>query len=69
MNANLLFNIMPDILANVIAHTLYMHIKTKLSLIVDYYLPIKLYLNKNFHFITEFSKMSKVRVHFGMGVA
>lgn len=55
MNANLLFNIMPDILANVIAHTLYIHIKTKLSLIVDYYLPIKLYLNKRFHFITEFS--------------
>ena len=29
MNANLLFNIMPDILANVIAHTLYIHTKTK----------------------------------------
>lgn len=50
MNANLLFNIMPDILANVIAHTLYIHIKTKLSLTVDYYLPIKLYLNKKISF-------------------
>lgn len=50
MNANLPFNIMPDILDNVIAHTLYIHTKTKLSLIVDYYLPIKLYLNKNISF-------------------
>ena len=48
MNANLLFNIMLDILVNVIVHTLYIHIKTKLSLIVDYYLPIKLHLNKYF---------------------
>ena len=50
MNANLLFNIMPDILVNVIAHTLYIHIKTKLSVIVDYYLPVKLYLNKTISF-------------------
>lgn len=50
MNAHLLSNIMPDILANVIAHILYIHVKTKLSLIVDYYLPIKLYLNKNISF-------------------
>lgn len=59
MNAHLLSNIMPDILANVIAHILYIHVKTKLSLIVDYYLPIKLYLNKNISFCNSLIRCPK----------
>lgn len=38
----LLFNIVLDILANAITHTLHTHTKTKLSLFEDHYLLIKI---------------------------